>query len=168
MVAVIGGWLEDTCRLTACTLGSAPGPTLGNNCGRTLPFHYIIDKFSLTLLLWIWQIINLNHRRNFVCDGGDIPPLLTVVVTVTTTFHVQFEIFHTLFLSVEKNMYRFWRFCQNFSASGDFAPWFPTRGSAPGPRWGLCPRYRLALHALAICPRPLSPPLFGVKLRPWS
>ena len=40
-------------------------------------------------------------------------------------------------------------------------PLTPTRGSAPGP----C--YRLALHALAICPQPLSSPLFGVKLRPW-
>ena len=28
-----------------------------------------------------------NHRRNFVCDDGDLsPPLLKVVVTVTTTF----------------------------------------------------------------------------------
>lgn len=27
------------------------------------------------------------HRRNFVCDGGDLlPPLLKVVVTVTTPF----------------------------------------------------------------------------------
>jgi len=25
-----GGWLEVTCRLTACTLGSAAGPTLRN------------------------------------------------------------------------------------------------------------------------------------------
>ena len=27
-----------TCRLTACTPGSAPGPTLGNEYGKTLPF----------------------------------------------------------------------------------------------------------------------------------
>ena len=32
-----GGWLKVTCRLTACTLGSAPGPTLGNEYERTLP-----------------------------------------------------------------------------------------------------------------------------------
>ena len=31
-------------------------------------------------------------------------------------------------------------FCQNLSASGGFAPWPPTRGSAPRPRWGLCPQ----------------------------
>jgi len=27
-----------TCGLTACTPGSAPGPTLGNEYGKTLPF----------------------------------------------------------------------------------------------------------------------------------
>jgi len=32
-------WLKDTCRLTACTSGLAPGPTLGNEYGRTLPFY---------------------------------------------------------------------------------------------------------------------------------
>jgi len=32
--------LHVTCRLTACTPGSAPGPTLGNEYGKTLPFFY--------------------------------------------------------------------------------------------------------------------------------
>ena len=32
-----GGRLKVTCRLTACTPGSAPGSTLGNEYGRTLP-----------------------------------------------------------------------------------------------------------------------------------
>jgi len=47
---------------------------------------------------------------------------------------------------------------KTLSASGGFAPLTPTRGSAPGPHWGLCPwtplgalspdpRYRLALRA---------------------
>ena len=31
--------LHVTCRLTACTPGSAPGPTLGNEYGKTLPFY---------------------------------------------------------------------------------------------------------------------------------
>ena len=30
--------LHVTCGLTACTPGSAPGPTLGNKYGKTLPF----------------------------------------------------------------------------------------------------------------------------------
>jgi len=33
-----GGWLTVTCGLTVCTPGSAPGPTLGNEYGKPLPF----------------------------------------------------------------------------------------------------------------------------------
>ena len=33
-----GDGLKVTCGLTACTPGSAPGPTLGNEYGGTLPF----------------------------------------------------------------------------------------------------------------------------------
>jgi len=37
-----GGWLKVTCGLTVIrpTLGSAPGPMLGNEYGKTLPFSY--------------------------------------------------------------------------------------------------------------------------------
>ena len=38
---LVGIWrdsLHVTCGLTACTPGSAPGPTLGNEYGKTLPF----------------------------------------------------------------------------------------------------------------------------------
>jgi len=35
----LGGWLNVTCRLTACTAGSFRGPTLGNEYGKTLPFY---------------------------------------------------------------------------------------------------------------------------------
>jgi len=36
----LGGWLKITCGLTACTCtpGSAPGPTLSNEYGRTFTF----------------------------------------------------------------------------------------------------------------------------------
>ena len=33
--------LHVTCGLTACTPGSAPGPTLGNEYGKTLPFYNV-------------------------------------------------------------------------------------------------------------------------------
>ena len=33
--------LHVTCGLTACTPGSAPGPTLGNEYGKTLPFYTV-------------------------------------------------------------------------------------------------------------------------------
>jgi len=36
-----GGWLKVTCRLTACRPGSAPGPILGNQYGKTLPLPFI-------------------------------------------------------------------------------------------------------------------------------
>ena len=38
---LLGIWCDSlhvTCGLTVCTPGSAPGPTLGNECGKTLPF----------------------------------------------------------------------------------------------------------------------------------
>jgi len=40
----LGGWLKVTCGLTVCTAGSALGPTLGNEYGKTLPFlaRYVI------------------------------------------------------------------------------------------------------------------------------
>ena len=34
-----GGWLIVTCGLTACTLGSAPDPTLSNEYGKPLPLN---------------------------------------------------------------------------------------------------------------------------------
>jgi len=35
-----GGWLIVTCGLTACTPGSAPGPTFGNEYGKPLPLPF--------------------------------------------------------------------------------------------------------------------------------
>jgi len=40
---LLGLWRDSLyviCGLTACTLGSAPGPTLGNEYGKTLPFTF--------------------------------------------------------------------------------------------------------------------------------
>ena len=47
---LLGIWrdsLHVTCGLTACTPGSAPGPTLGNEYGKTLPFY--IRKYVIIL-----------------------------------------------------------------------------------------------------------------------
>jgi len=46
---LLGLWrdsLHVTCGLTACTPGSAPGPTLGNGYGKTLPLSFLADKSS--------------------------------------------------------------------------------------------------------------------------
>ena len=38
--------LHVTCGLTACTPGSAPGPTLGNEYGKTLPCYLLLTRTS--------------------------------------------------------------------------------------------------------------------------
>jgi len=50
---LLGIWrdsLHFTCRLTACTPGSAPGPTLGNEYGKTLslPAVFKVGPYSLS------------------------------------------------------------------------------------------------------------------------
>ena len=47
--------LHVTCGLTACTPGSAPGPTLGNEYGKTLPFYYC--KVSLQRLASVTGLV---------------------------------------------------------------------------------------------------------------
>jgi len=42
--------LHVTCGLTACTPGSAPGPTLGNEYGKTLPFYSAIVDAMLHIV----------------------------------------------------------------------------------------------------------------------
>ena len=44
---LLGIWrdsLHVTCGLTACTPGSAPDPTLGNEYGKTLPYLYSVGQ----------------------------------------------------------------------------------------------------------------------------
>ena len=51
-----GSWrdsLHVTRGLTACTPGSAPGPTLGNEYGKTLPFYLYIGVLIRVLARWI-------------------------------------------------------------------------------------------------------------------
>ena len=47
-----------TCRLTACTPGSAPGPTLGVEYGKPLPFFTLDFRKGLNFLH-----VNLTARR---------------------------------------------------------------------------------------------------------
>ena len=52
---LLGKWrdsLHVTCGLTACTPGSAPGPTLGNEYGKTLPFFYFVNCGKLAIKIW--------------------------------------------------------------------------------------------------------------------
>ena len=50
-IKLLGIWrdsLHVTCGLTACTPGSVPGPTLGNEYGKTLPSPFTDKMFSLS------------------------------------------------------------------------------------------------------------------------
>jgi len=52
--------LHVTCGLTACTPGSAPGPTLGNEYGKTLPLTgdgCFSSVFNLTCAVCIRELI---------------------------------------------------------------------------------------------------------------
>ena len=39
--------LHVTCGLTACTPGSAPGPTLGNEYGKTVPLLFLLSTRTM-------------------------------------------------------------------------------------------------------------------------
>ena len=43
-----GGWLTVTCGLTACTLGSAPSPTLGIEYGKAFTFTFTMGQLFTT------------------------------------------------------------------------------------------------------------------------
>ena len=49
--------LHATCGLTACTPGSAPGPTLGNEYGKTLPFSGRLTQGMSGVAVWIHRKI---------------------------------------------------------------------------------------------------------------
>ena len=56
--------LHATCELIACTPGSAPGPTLGNDYGRTLPLlgtkKHTLQSSPYTLLYMYMYLLKLN------------------------------------------------------------------------------------------------------------
>ena len=60
---LLGIWrdsLHVTCWLTACTPGSAPGPTLGNEYGQTLPLLLSVTVGSITPPRWEWWSIAMS------------------------------------------------------------------------------------------------------------
>ena len=61
---------------------------------------------------------------------------------------------------------------KKFSASGGLRPpWLPTRGFAPGPRWGICPHAPVigSRSTRSPWPRPLlALPTFKHFQRPWG
>jgi len=73
---LLGIWrdsLHITCGLTACTPGSAPGPTLSNEYGKTLPFLLLktIRTVMPTMLCGMLDLCNCllweNHIHLLFC-----------------------------------------------------------------------------------------------------
>ena len=64
--------LHVTCGLTACTPGSAPSPTLGNEYGKTLPFYHNYTLTTMDIMEnvgLIWTCTFLNIIMNIVANG---------------------------------------------------------------------------------------------------
>jgi len=120
-----------------------------------------------------------QHRRNFVCDDGGLsPPLLKVVVTVTTTF------FKVYFASFFKDAYFKLYKNTNFSLySGKRIVFFLipeafcglkytenaiAAGAPPGPRWGSSQHYS-RLGSGHPSPYPTTLGAFSTSmLAPWA
>ena len=72
----LGGWLQVTCGLTACTPGSARGPTLGNEYGKPLPCTQSDSSKKRTwrfLHLWVkmkgcGSVGNFQQLKSIVCN----------------------------------------------------------------------------------------------------
>jgi len=60
-----GGWLKDTCGLTACTPGSAPGSTLGKEYVRTLPLLHAVMNLQVSSCVSADRLAFNFHRSTF-------------------------------------------------------------------------------------------------------
>ena len=72
---LLGIWrdsLHVTCGLTACTPGSAAGPTLGNEYGKTLPFLPFPHQRRGTKRLTMSEAVRLAKPRGFTGHINDI------------------------------------------------------------------------------------------------
>ena len=71
---LLGLWrdsLHVTCGLTACTPGSAPGPTLGNEYGKTLPFTFLLS--GLCHRRYDGQMSAMVILGDVCLEGGQMP-----------------------------------------------------------------------------------------------
>jgi len=58
---LLGIWrdsLHVTCGLTACTPGSALGPTLGNEYGKNFTYHQLIPKERDAKFIWSFLMLH--------------------------------------------------------------------------------------------------------------
>ena len=78
---LLGIWrdsLNVTCGLTACTPGSAPGPTLGNEYGKTLPFTTGRPRAHHKVVISLCHaLFRVSYKKFWCCKCPLPPPLVT-------------------------------------------------------------------------------------------
>jgi len=63
--------LHVTCGLTACTPGSAQGPTLGNEYGKTLPFTFNVRQLGYVTMMPLVKSFILKWQPNILSAYGN-------------------------------------------------------------------------------------------------
>ena len=63
-----GEWLKVTCGLTACTLGSALGPTLGNEYGRIFAV-FTVRRYASAVYAVVFVFVSVRHAPVLYQNG---------------------------------------------------------------------------------------------------
>ena len=90
MAAYHRGWLIVTCGLTACTPGSAPGPMLGSEYGRTLHFYYMFCIMKPISRNRLYQVLHQTSSWQ-ICDdelSENLRPLTFCQLNSCSCFHL--------------------------------------------------------------------------------
>jgi len=88
---LLGIWhdsLHVTCGLTACTPGSAPGPMLGNEYGKTLPFYCIFADLLQEVCCFSCYVLTMCSLLQR-CLVNDFVLSLTADLCLTMSTQVQ-------------------------------------------------------------------------------
>ena len=92
------------------------------------------------------------------------------IITVAPRVEIQMHLLFSESVPAPLNIQ--WPKCFQLQGGGALPPWPLSRGSAPGPRWGLCPQTPVigSCSALAMVPpttdRPYGPPLEKILWAP--
>ena len=81
---LLGIWrdsLHVTCGLTACTPGSAPGPTLGNEYGKTLPLPLLYFAETDNTISHFHKVLRATTGLSWVANVFSLYMLMTKVLT---------------------------------------------------------------------------------------
>jgi len=158
--------------------------TVSHKHNGLLPFCTLnLDQLANMSTGCVRWLIQVSHRCNFVCDGGDMsPPLLNVVVTLTTTFGS--VIWKLLVRTVTTSDHFQAKWCLKINLRQGSAPcsapqtkqvvWMGLTGTfilprprCPSPRIPPPPLWTMRASSCRLCVS-MSPPPLVVKLCPWG